>query len=1178
MSNNVLKGSIHQAKSFASDPAVTDLGAIYFNTTSNTLKYYNGTSWVNASSSVISVNGYTGVVVLTKSDVGLSNVDNTSDISKPVSTAQNLADIAVQSFSVQRANHTGTQLAATISDFNTAAAAAAPVQSVNSLTGAVSLTTTNIPQGTNLYFTVAAAKSAAVANSITSGVTDVAPSQDAVFQALATKANDSAVVHLSGTETITGYKTFNAGLRSNEEILVDSSANPYASLRSLSVGLGDSKLIMISSGDALAGNSGNSSITTGNATQTVSTVVFQGINYQSDTIGAYANNYSVQNIIDASLSLKTSGTLTVDGQTVYVIVNYVAGDNFTNVGGANVTGSVFLPTGSTPSVWTNLSSLQPIVIASTSFRLLNRISASITRDQLLAAVLATYSSSHSLIATTAGGTNVTQTAGTGLMNNAQKVGDVSLGSDNSGQIIMHQPYIVFDSKDQFNQTLLMGKYANSSSATQDLGLMTGQNGGTGDTGTLFLRSGDNDGSGRSGNLNMRTGVVRGSLASGNVILGTGNNQVISTANTGSMTIRTGGVFGLGGNTGQVSITSGTIQSTALATSISGAFNWSTGAINVSGSTVNTGAINLNSGNNLSTSSGGTGAVAIQSGALTGTGSGTTGSAGISTGTKAGGSTGATGLAYLTTGGHSGTGNTGLVFISTGNASNGTSGSTILQTGNGTAGSGVLILQTGVASSGTTGGVNVNSGNAAGTGSTGTLFVKSGDHSGTSGNTGFALFSTGDMSGANIGGTTGTNTLRSGNVTNAAATASSGFVAFVSGDNSGGGNTGSVTIRSGQILNSGTGNTGSAFYGTGAVNNGNGSSGSVNINSGQTLNGGSGATIISTGLITGTATVTTGQLTISTGGMTNGSATASTGIIQLFSGNVSAGSGQSGTISLASGNTTNGASGQVFLNSGNVSGTGDSGNITIAVGTVQANHNSGNITFNTASTSGTGTGGNISINANSIGSNVSINGSGLGSTINLNANTANGVVSIQANGINGTIQLLAANNINMNAPQMIVSSGYQISFFNTANTQSTILKAQPSATSSATFYLPQADGTNGQVLQTNGSGVLGFATPSSGGWTTLIKAFADNGFTASNNQEIFANTSGGAFVINLPASPTSGQRVRLVDYSGTWATNNLTAGRSGSNIQGSATDYILNTNNIWVEFVYVDSTRGWNVLL
>ncbi len=42
-----------------------------------------------------------------------------------------------RAYSVQRANHTGTQLASTISDFNSAASASAPVQSVYGRTGAV---------------------------------------------------------------------------------------------------------------------------------------------------------------------------------------------------------------------------------------------------------------------------------------------------------------------------------------------------------------------------------------------------------------------------------------------------------------------------------------------------------------------------------------------------------------------------------------------------------------------------------------------------------------------------------------------------------------------------------------------------------------------------------------------------------------------------------------------------------------------------------------------------------------------------------------------------------------------------------------------------------------------------------------------------------------------------------
>lgn len=51
---------------------------------------YDGAGWleINAAAPVQSVNGQTGVVVLTKGDIGLGNVDNTSDADKPISTAQ----------------------------------------------------------------------------------------------------------------------------------------------------------------------------------------------------------------------------------------------------------------------------------------------------------------------------------------------------------------------------------------------------------------------------------------------------------------------------------------------------------------------------------------------------------------------------------------------------------------------------------------------------------------------------------------------------------------------------------------------------------------------------------------------------------------------------------------------------------------------------------------------------------------------------------------------------------------------------------------------------------------------------------------------------------------------------------------------------------------------------------
>jgi len=52
----------------------------------------------------------------------------------------------------------------------------------------------------------------------------------------------------------------------------------------------------------------------------------------------------------------TSGTVVI-GQE-YTIDTFVAGDDFVNIGGTNVTGNVFVATGATPTTWTNSSSLR----------------------------------------------------------------------------------------------------------------------------------------------------------------------------------------------------------------------------------------------------------------------------------------------------------------------------------------------------------------------------------------------------------------------------------------------------------------------------------------------------------------------------------------------------------------------------------------------------------------------------------------------------------------------------------------------------------------------------------------------------------------------------------------------------------------------------------------------------
>lgn len=79
------------------------------------------------------------------------------------------------------------------------------VLSVNGETGVVTLNTDDITEGSNQYHTTARARAAAVADSITDGVTDVAPSQNAVFDALAALSDSDENVKVSANDTTAGY-------------------------------------------------------------------------------------------------------------------------------------------------------------------------------------------------------------------------------------------------------------------------------------------------------------------------------------------------------------------------------------------------------------------------------------------------------------------------------------------------------------------------------------------------------------------------------------------------------------------------------------------------------------------------------------------------------------------------------------------------------------------------------------------------------------------------------------------------------------------------------------------------------------------------------------------------------------------------------------------------------------
>ena len=101
-----------------------------------------------------------------------------------------------------------------------------------------------------------------------------------------------------------------------------------------------------------------------------------------------------------------------------------------------------------------------------------------------------------------------------------------------------------------------------------------------------------------------------------------------------------------------------------------------------------------------------------------------------------------------------------------------------------------------------------------------------------------------------------------------------------------------------------------------------------------------------------------------------------------------------------------------------------------------------------------------------------------------------------------------------------------------------------------------------------------------GDTTSIAAGTDwqavktTSFTAVASEGYFVNTTSGAITMTLPVSASIGDEVSVIDYAGTFDTNNLTVGRNGHNIQGSAADLTVSTERAGFTLVYVDSTQGW----
>ena len=136
------------------------------------------------------------------------------------------------------------------------------------------------------------------------------------------------------------------------------------------------------------------------------------------------------------------------------------------------------------------------------------------------------------------------------------------------------------------------------------------------------------------------------------------------------------------------------------------------------------------------------------------------------------------------------------------------------------------------------------------------------------------------------------------------------------------------------------------------------------------------------------------------------------------------------------------------------------------------------------------------------------------------------------------------------------------------------------TTNVTGTLPVANGGTGltaigtslQVLRTNsGATALQFATISTG---TSWQSVQTTGFTATAGNGYPCNTTSSTFTVTLPASPSVGDYVQIVDYAGTFDTNAITLSAGVNKINGLTATRDVNTEREAVTVTYVDSTQGW----
>ena len=115
--------------------------------------------------------------------------------------------------------------------------------------------------------------------------------------------------------------------------------------------------------------------------------------------------------------------------------------------------------------------------------------------------------------------------------------------------------------------------------------------------------------------------------------------------------------------------------------------------------------------------------------------------------------------------------------------------------------------------------------------------------------------------------------------------------------------------------------------------------------------------------------------------------------------------------------------------------------------------------------------------------------------------------------------------------------------------------------------------SGATITVNSGGQI-VNNGTSEGFGIAWQSVQTTGFTAVKGNAYPCDTTSAAFTVTLPATPSAGDQVQLVDYAGTFDTNALEIDPNGEDIEGDASNLQLTGEREGVILTYIDSTQGW----